>query len=84
MTMTLIETHNALKEAGAPEDIARAATRSVTGSGWRLDELADWLKQVEPGLEGTERWLGVTDQGLASVTKPGTTVQALIVFTPEL
>ena len=69
MSTMLVEIYDALKEAGASEEKARAAAASLTGrDDRRFDEVDNRLQQVEHRLDGVERRLGLIEQAVETLT----------------
>jgi septal ring factor EnvC (AmiA/AmiB activator) len=62
MSTMLVEIYDALKEAGASEEKARAAAASLTGRDDRLDRVERRLDQVEHRLDQVEHRLGRLEQ----------------------
>jgi hypothetical protein len=62
MSTMLVEIYDALKEAGASEEKARAAATSLAGR----DHSFDWLEQR---LKDVERRLGLIEERLAAVVE---------------
>jgi septal ring factor EnvC (AmiA/AmiB activator) len=62
MSTMLIEVYDALKEAGASEEKARAAASSLTGRDDRFD-------QVDQRFQHVEQRLDLIEQGLEALTR---------------
>ena len=61
----LVEIYDALKEAGASEEKARAAAASLTGRDQRWDE----IQRVDQRLDNVERRLDLVEQALEALTR---------------
>jgi hypothetical protein len=72
MSTMLVEIYDALKEAGASEEKARAAATSLAGRTPRWDE-------VDQRLDNVERRLGLVDQALETLTKRVGTLEERVI-----
>jgi septal ring factor EnvC (AmiA/AmiB activator) len=68
MSTMLIEIYDALKEAGASEEKARAAAASLAGRDQRWDEVDERFQRVEQRLDNVERRLDLVEQALEALT----------------
>lgn len=69
MSTILVEVYDALKEAGASEEKARAAAASLAGRDQRWDEVGQRFQRVEQRLDTIERRLDLVEQALEALTK---------------
>jgi chromosome segregation ATPase len=76
MSTMLVEIYDALKEAGASEEKARAAATSLTGRDerWgevdqRFQDVGQRLGAVEHRLDHVERRLGLVEQAIEALTQ---------------
>jgi septal ring factor EnvC (AmiA/AmiB activator) len=69
MSTMLVEIYDALKEAGASEEKARAAAASLAGRDQRWDEVGQRFQRVEQRLDTVERWLDLVEQALEALTR---------------
>ena len=69
MSTMLVEIYDALKEAGASEEKARAAATSLTGRDQRWDEVDQRLQRVDQCLDKVERRLDFMEQALEALTR---------------
>ena len=69
MSTMLVEIYDALKEAGASEEKARAAATSLAGRDQRWDEVDGRFQGVEQRLDGVERRLDLVEQRLDGVER---------------
>ena len=69
MSTMLVEIYDALKEAGASEEKARAAATSLAGRDQRWDEVDQRFDRIEQRLDNVERRLGLIDQALEALTQ---------------
>ena len=69
MSTMLVEIYDALKEAGASEEKARAAAASLTGRDQRWDEIDQRFQRVDQRLDNVERRLDLMEQALEALTR---------------
>ena len=69
MSTMLVEIYDALKEAGASEEKARAAAASLTGRDQRWDEVDQQFRRTGERLDGVERRLDLIEQALEALTR---------------
>jgi chromosome condensin MukBEF ATPase and DNA-binding subunit MukB len=79
MSTMLVEIYDALKEAGASEEKARAAAASRAGRDQRWDEVGQRLERVEQRLGNVERGLGLIEQALEALTKRVVTLEEKVI-----
>ncbi len=68
MSTILVEIYDALKEAGASEEKARAAATSLAGRDQRWDEVGQRFQRFEQRLDTIERRLALIGQALEALT----------------
>ncbi len=79
MSTMLVEVYDALKEAGASEEKARAAAASLTGRDERWDEVDLQFRRTGERLDGLGRRFDLVEQALEALTKRLGTLEEKII-----